>query len=324
MRLKANNAQASGHVGSYITKHLLKTGKHTVTAITRTESTATFPDGAQVKKVDYANEDSLVDALKGQQFLIISLSVTSPPGTQTSIINAAARAGVPWVLPNSFTGDIKNERLTKEALTMPGILQGIKDVEAAGVSSWVCLVTSFWYEWSLALPTPFYGFDIPTKQVEFIDDGTVKINTTTWEQIGRSVAALLSLKELPDDANDTSVTLSRWRNEPLYVSSFLVSQRDMLDSLNRVMNLKDSDWTIKSEPHQERLDRGMKAMQAGDRMGFATALYTRVFFPGDDGNYEAKGRLDNEVLGLPREDLDEATKLAVNMTTTDWRQSLFG
>jgi len=49
------------------------------------------------------------------------------------------------------------------------------------------------------------------------------------------------LKELPDDESDTSLTLSRWMNKPLYISSFLISQRDMLDSVNRVMGTTEKD-----------------------------------------------------------------------------------
>lgn len=308
----------SGQIGSYITKYLLETGKHTVTAITRADGTTQPPAGVQVAKVDYDNEQSLVDALKSQQFLIISLSVMAPKDTEQKLIKAAAKAGVPWVLPNSYTADLKNKAFCNENLTGAAVLASIEAIEKEGVSSWVAIVSSYWYEYSLAMPTQFYGVDITNKKVEFIDDGNTKINTTTWDQSARAVVALLSLKELPEDENDKSVTISTWRNEPLYVSSFLVSQRDMLDSLNRVLGTKDSDWEIKSENHQERYNRGLKELQEGNMLGFATALYTRGFYPNGDGNYEAKYGLANEALGLPKEDLDEATKKAVDMVQRGW------
>lgn len=246
------------------------------------------------------------------------MAVTAPKDTEPKLIKAAAKAGVPWILPNSYTGDLKNEALCHENLSSARVFASTEAIEKGGVSSWVALVSSFWYEYSLAMPTQFFGFDIANRKVEFIDDGNTKINTTTWDQSGRAVAALLSLKELPEDEKDESVTLSRWRNEPVYISSFLVSQRDMLDSLNRVLGTRDADWEIKTEPHQERYNRGLKEMQEGNRLGFATALYTRCFFPNGDGNYEAKYGLANEALGLPREDLDEATKTAVAMVQRGW------
>jgi hypothetical protein len=95
------------------------------------------------------------------------------------------------------------------------------------------------------------------------------------------------------------------------MSSFLVSQRDMLDSLHRVCGTTDADWTITHQPSLERYKKGIEDMQKGDRSGFARAMYTRVFFPNGGGDYESTHGLDNGVLGLPKEDIDEATKRAV-------------
>lgn len=125
------------------------------------------------------------------------------------------------------------------------------------------------------------------------------------------MAALLSLKILPDDENDKSLTLSRFRNDYINISSFLVSQRDMLESIQRVTGTTSKDWTIEYQNHQERYESGVKMMKEGNRLGFARALYTRIFYPNGDGNYEARYGLVNDLLGLPKEDLDEATKAAV-------------
>ena len=56
--------QATGHSGSFMTEALLKTGRHTVTAITRSDNA--MPNGAIRKKVDYNDPEPLVKALKGQ------------------------------------------------------------------------------------------------------------------------------------------------------------------------------------------------------------------------------------------------------------------
>jgi putative NADH-flavin reductase len=53
----------SGSVGEYITKHLLSTGKHTVTAITREGSKSEIPSGVKVAKVNYDQSETLVEAL---------------------------------------------------------------------------------------------------------------------------------------------------------------------------------------------------------------------------------------------------------------------
>jgi hypothetical protein len=271
----------------------------------------------EVARVDYDDELSLIDALRGQQVLLICMSFFAPPGSQDKIIAAAAKAGVPYIMPNAWSCDISDKKLIEEAC-LGNVLEGIKAVEDAGVSSWITMCPSFWYEYSLALGPGWYGFDIPNKKVTFFGDGKVRINSSTWDQCGRAIAKFLSLKELPDDDNDTSPTVSQWKNKPLYISSFLVSQRDMLDSLNRVQGTTDADWTIEHEDCEDRYARGKKMLAAGDISGFSIALYTRVFYPNGGGNFEEKQTLANEILQLPQEELDESTRKAITMTENEW------
>ncbi|KAF4447490.1 putative oxidoreductase CipA-like [Fusarium austroafricanum] len=311
---------AGGSVGSYLAKYLLKTGKHTVTAITRKGSNSKMPEGARVVAVDYNDENSLVGALRGQQFLAISLNVALMPEGQDNLIKAASKAGVPWIMPNVFGIDITNKSLTEENMTGAGILPGINAIEELGTSSWIAMCCSHWYEFSVAQGPNWYGFDFSNgqKKVTFYDDGNCQINTSTWDQCGRAFANLLNLKVIPDDENDKSPTISDWRNKPLYISSFLLSQRQMLDSIQRVTGTTDEDWVIEHEGSKERWQRGVELMRKGDRSGFALAMYARIFYPNGDGNIEAKHRLANEALGLPKEDLDEASKRAMDMVESGY------
>ncbi|KAF4983912.1 hypothetical protein FZEAL_789 [Fusarium zealandicum] len=311
---------AGGSVGQYLAKALAETGKHQVTAITRVGSTSKIPSGINTVSVDYEDEDSVVAALKGQQFLAISMSVTAAPGTQEKIIKAAAKAGVPWIMPNCFGIDITNASLAKENLTGQSVMPGIKAIEETGVSSWVAMCCSYWYEFSVAQGPQWYGFDFSNnqKKITFYDDGMTQINTSTWLQCGRALVSLLNLKELPEDENDKSPTISQWRNKPLYISSFLLSQREMLDSVQRVTGTTDKDWQIEHEGSKARWQRGMDLLSSGDRSGWALAMYARTFYPNGDGNFEAKHGLANDVLGLPKEDLDEASKRAIGMVEASY------
>jgi hypothetical protein len=138
------------------------------------------------------------------------------------------------------------------------------------------------------------------------DEGETKISTSTWPQVGRTVAALLSL---PIKAAD-GACLDNFRDQVVYADSFTVSQRDMLESAWRVTGTTEKDWTITKESSKERYAEGVKVMQQGDQSGFVKMLYTRVFFEDGSGNFESKGTL-NGLLGLPKEDIDEATKVAI-------------
>lgn len=74
--------QAGGRFGSWLAKELVKTGKHKVIAITRNDSASQLPEGVIAAKVDYNDEVSVINALKGQQILIITMSVRAAPETQ--------------------------------------------------------------------------------------------------------------------------------------------------------------------------------------------------------------------------------------------------
>ena len=177
--------------------------------------------------------------------------------------------------------------------------------------SFVALCNGFWYEFSLSMGEPWFGFDIKNRRVTLYDEGNVKINTSTWDLCGRAVASLLSLPIVA--SGDNKPALESWKNGGVHISSFLISQRDMLDSLNRVLGTTDIGWTITKQPARERYQQGLQQLQGGDRLGYAKAMYARLFFAGEGGDYETGYELDNGKLGLPKEDLDEATRRAVEM-----------
>lgn len=145
----------------------------------------------------------------------------------------------------------------------------------------------------------------------FFDNGDTKINTSTFAQCGRAVAAFLSLPLLPQDEHDKKPTISNWNNDVFRISSFLVSQKDMFESVKRVTGTKDGDWKISYESSAERYEGGVEAWKKGDVKGFVRFMYAGMFFPNGGGDYGSTKGLHNDVLGLPEENLDEATKEAI-------------
>ncbi|PIG86538.1 oxidoreductase CipA [Aspergillus arachidicola] len=285
---------AGGTVGKPIAQELIKTGKHTVTALTRAGSQSTLPQGIQTVPVDYDNEESLFRALKGQDALIITLPVTAAPDTQSKIIQAAAKTGVKYVMPNVWGCDVTNDNLVNSGLGWERLRGAFDDIERRVVS----------------IGPATFGFNFAEKKMVLFDDGETKINVSTPAQCGRAVAKLLSLKVFPEDENDRSVTLSRWLNKPVYISSFRITQKEMFESWKRVTGEKNEDWTVVYESSRERYEKGLERMKNGDHGAFVQAMYSRVLFPNGDGDYESKHALANETLGLPQEDLDELTRNA--------------
>ena len=178
-------------------------------------------------------------------------------------------------------------------------------IESKGLF-WTAQCSSFWYEHSLVSPQCF-GFELDKKRVTFFDDGTTRVTASTWEQCARAIVSLFSLPVQSEERPH----LMQWKNRQHYCSSFVVSQRDVLESWLRVTGQKESDWMIEHESGKHRLERGQKMLEQGDMMGGPITNYARLFYP--DGSGDLRKKSENEQLGLPEEDLDEATTRAVEL-----------
>lgn len=151
-----------------------------------------------------------------------------------------------------------------------------------------------------------FGCGIEGRTMTFFDDGQEKITTSTWDQCGRAVAALLSLKWYPEDENDKDLAIDRWANTSVNIASFRVSQKDMFESVKRVTGTTDSDWKIEHVSSDERYQEALRKMSTGDLAGFTEQMYTRIFFPTGEGDQTKN--LANKALELPEEDIDESTR----------------
>ncbi|KAI1426939.1 hypothetical protein F5Y12DRAFT_739232 [Xylaria sp. FL1777] len=204
-------------------------------------------------------------------------------------------------MPNAYGADITNENMVRDEPYHQGVVAMVKEVESLGISH-IIMACGFWYEWSLAAGENSFGFDIKSKRAILFDDGTTKITVSTFRQCGRAFAALLSLPE-----SGATPSLSDWKNKPFVFTSFRVSQRDILDSIHRAQGTNDKNWDIRSEPSKKRVADAFISLQKGDPTGFVKGMYSRAFYPSADADYEARHVISNEILGLPKENLDEIT-----------------
>lgn len=258
--------------------------------------------------MDYEDDgSSLVTALQGQQFLVITLSTQVPPDTHGKIVQAAAKAGVPYIMPNAYGYDLENVAYRNENMHGVQAYRNSVDIRDAG-AAYVAMCCGFWYQWCLSRGHLFTGFDIKNRSVVFFDDGNTPINFSSFQQCGRALAGLLSLPE-----SGASPSILDWRNKMLFITSFRASQRDILNSLHRVMGTTDKDWTITMESSAERFKRGMDMMKNNDMPGRGIAMWARTFYPNGDGDFESTHGVANEALGLEREDFNQATKEVVQM-----------
>ena len=148
------------------------------------------------------------------------------------------------------------------------------------------------------------GVDI--SQVEMGNDTMLRPHYLPIREYVKEVWKMLS-----DDKEDKASYLSRYNNSTVYSSSFHISQNDMFKSVLRNTGDKEKNWTITHADTVGRVNRGRETLKGGNPRGFGIILYTRSFYKDGSGSFNDK--LDNEVLGLPKEKLDEATKVGVGM-----------
>ncbi|KAH0279046.1 NAD(P)-binding protein, partial [Aureobasidium melanogenum] len=298
---------ATGNMGKHTITELLKRDNHSITALTRKSSNISVPSSVKVVEVDYDSISNLTSALQGQDLLMITLAVTTPPHVHQNLVSAAAAAGITYIIPNAYGYNFLDSAINADIPWGHLAQEYFSSIESKGMVHF-SLICGFWYEWSLGIPW-CYGIDIANKKAVFYDDGMTKMNTSTWQLCGKAIAELVSLPE---------EELEKFKNKSLYISSFKVSQREMLDSVHRVLGTKDEDWDIRYEGTKERYNKGIEDMKNGDRTGFGRAMYARVFYPDGSGDYESSKGLDNESLNLPDEELDEATKRTVELVNSGW------
>ncbi|KAH7348511.1 hypothetical protein BKA65DRAFT_584243 [Rhexocercosporidium sp. MPI-PUGE-AT-0058] len=144
--------------------------------------------------------------------------------------------------------------------------------------------------------------DVKNRTANLLSGGTTKFNTTAL-----AVARLLSLPIVSAEG----ASLSDYGNKFVYISSFLVSQRDILDSLQRATDTSDAGWTITDTDVQAYIDEGPAKLVRGDMSAFLNLLISSIAKEGLGGNYESTKGVSNVVLELPEENLDDAVKVLV-------------
>jgi hypothetical protein len=214
-------------------------------------------------EVDYDSIESLTSALDGQDLLMITLAVDTPPHVHPNLVSAAAAAGVKYVIPNAYGFDFTNPAINADIPVGHLAQEYLKQIESKGMIHF-SLVCGFWYEWSLGISW-CYGIDLLHRKAIFYDDGNTKMNTSTWENCGKAIAALVSMSEQE---------LDKYKNRSLYVSSFRVTQREMLDSVHRILGTTDQNWEISFEHTKQRYQEAIKDMQDGDRTGFGRGKFS--------------------------------------------------
>ena len=136
------------------------------------------------------------------------------------------------------------------------------------------------------------GFDVPSKKATIYSGGNTKVNTTTLQTIGASVAALL--------ANPAP-----YKNKFLRISDFFVTQNEILAILEAETGSKFVVTEQDINKLKEDSDRGLAAGE-WTLPNIYAAISGSIFGANSSTSWGEDD--DTESLGLPKKDLTNEIK----------------
>ena len=149
-----HQTKASGTIGTQILSALLATNNFNITIISRDSSPSTFPSHPSItlQKGPYSSPNFLASAFENIDAAIFALGFIAM-GEQTTLIEAAAKAGVKWILPTEYAGDGMNEAMVESVPLFHPKRAARRQVEALaergggceGVK-WIGVATGPWME----------------------------------------------------------------------------------------------------------------------------------------------------------------------------------
>ncbi|UKZ74708.1 hypothetical protein TrVFT333_002378 [Trichoderma virens FT-333] len=291
---------AAGSIGSVVLAALEKEPSFTITLIQRASSKAKMP--AHLKTItvpDSYPTDELIPAFQGQDVVIncmTSLSVAD----QFRIIDAAIAAGVRRYVPSEY--GLNNMRHDAQALNLvfhdKGKIQEYLRAKAqAGVIEWMSISCGMWIRWSMA--HDFLGMHIGERRFVFWDDGEGYFSCTTEENSAQGlVNALLTA------GTDRDV----WKNTNVYLSDFAITQKQLLEAIERIQGVK---YTTESIDGYKFIEEKQAAVAAGNATATFDLIETGFVTGRYGGHLEKEGEIQNDKLGLPKQTLDEVVKAAL-------------
>jgi len=132
------------------------------------------------------------------------------------------------------------------------------------------------------------GFDLKGQKAIIYNDGNDVWSTTTMSTIGMAVKnAMLSAETT---------------NKYIYISSFTVSQNQVLASLEKATQ---KEWEVTNVDAEEQKKIGMEKVAQGDFSGAMLLIRYMNCVEGHGGNFALYEKTSNGLLSLPKEDLDD-------------------
>ncbi|KAL3419866.1 Pinoresinol reductase 1-like protein 3 [Phlyctema vagabunda] len=293
-------AGASGTIGAPILAGLLASKLFKVSVLSRPESKATFPSGVDVKRVDPEDNAGLVEALKGQDALISTVS-GKVSSLQIPLLEAAIEAGVKRIIPSEWAFHaMRSANQELDDLVAPGrpvvefLKQKGREAEAQGKDfHWTGVDPGIFFD--CCLKTGFMGIAvIPERKATIWDNGDTRFSATNIPTIVTAVVQILTTAD------------AETRNRFVTIESFATTQNEIIATLEAVSG---KSWDVTRKTTEEQLRTANALAATGQWMpSFSIKIMTLIYEPGSGADLSVYSKLDNELLGLPKENIRDAVE----------------
>ncbi|TVY59816.1 hypothetical protein Focb16_v003477 [Fusarium oxysporum f. sp. cubense] len=274
---------SSGQVEQPTVKALLAPGIHTITAVQRIEATSKFPPEVIVKSGNLKDESFLASTFQGHDAVVLMPPLPQLVSLQEPAVRAAAKAGVPYILPAEFGPDPFASKLIEENQPLQD-KKKIRDlIEELGVSSWIFVAVGPFLD--MNIKSGLWGIDVENRKA------------TIWTgAVGKD--------------------LSRYKNKAFYVPSFHLTQKELLQAFQKATGTADQDWEIDYQDVNDALKDCNDKIQQKDATAPFVKFFLTHFREGSGGDFESKVDASEvkklREIGLQKEAVDDVLKRAVS------------
>ena len=134
------------------------------------------------------------------------------------------------------------------------------------------------------------GWDIRARRATIYDSGDQSYEATNLRQIARAITSVLKHPE-------------ETKNKHIYINSFTLSQNQVLAIIEKQSGEK---FEVTKMTTKDVRDEGYRNTENGNLdLGFPQVVTSAIYGYGGLNNFSANKGLANELLGLPKENLEE-------------------
>ncbi|KAL4731315.1 hypothetical protein ACLX1H_000280 [Fusarium chlamydosporum] len=287
---------ATGSIGSIMLDALVKEPSFNVAALQRSSSKGKLPSSVRVITVDDSYpSDALVSAFSGQD-AIVNCMTSMAVSDQLRFVDAAVDAKVRRYVASEYGLNNNNPeaRALNSVFREKGEIQDyLRSKESTGLE-WMAIACGMWLKWSAQ--HDFLGMHIKEKKFVLWDDGNGWFSSTTEDNTALAMVNALSKK------------WEETKNRIVWLSDFAITQNILLEAIERLSGQK---FTVEKVDTDKIIKEKQAAVAAGDPYAVYSLIETGFVTGRFGGHLEKEGDIMNEVLGLPKKNVDEVVKSAL-------------